>query len=255
MSDPNLLANMLDGFFSSPSQFTLATNLFYTAVVLPIVQVCMYFVFFFSCEEWKRPDYSWPDARRQLFFAVRDLILISPFSAFAQYLIMNGWYGRIYFHISDYGWPWVFASVPLYFLCADTFLYWGHRLLHTRWFYPYHKWHHSFYPIYPFVNGVLGVLDFVLQGLQAHILPVGIIPIHATVFVLTTMFLNVWSVYVHTVSAPHLPKNTIILDNGHHWMHHRFWNCNFALYTTFWDKVCGTYSPLVDEGQPKGDSE
>src|SRR5262245_61426615 len=37
---------------------------------------------------------------------------------------------KIYFVISDYGWPWYFASFAIVLVITELAVYWAHRILH-----------------------------------------------------------------------------------------------------------------------------
>lgn len=53
-------------------------------------------------------------------------------------------YSLLYTDVSDYGWPWVFASTLIYMVFNDFFIYWIHRLEHHPSVYKYvHKPHHK----------------------------------------------------------------------------------------------------------------
>jgi sterol desaturase/sphingolipid hydroxylase (fatty acid hydroxylase superfamily) len=238
-----------DEMFSSPENMTLKANFFNAIILVPIIQVFLYAIFFFGFGEDNRPDFDYKQAKEQFKLACRDTFIISPIAAVAMYLVTNKLFGRIYYRVSDYGLPYLFISIPLYFIASDTFLYWGHRLLHTKWFWKYHQYHHRFKPIYTQTNGILTIPDYLLQGLQGIILPLYFVPVHISIFTIIGLFINVWSVYVHTQSAPRLPKNIVnsfFLDNGDHLVHHQTSQYNFSIYIKFWDWLCGTYCSETD---------
>lgn len=53
-------------------------------------------------------------------------------------------HSKLYENVSDYGWTYFFASIGLYLLFTDFFIYWIHRLEHHPRIYKYiHKPHHK----------------------------------------------------------------------------------------------------------------
>ena len=46
-------------------------------------------------------------------------------------------YSRVYTNVDDYGWPYLFLSVPLFLMFTDFGVYWIHRGLHWGPFYKY----------------------------------------------------------------------------------------------------------------------
>jgi sterol desaturase/sphingolipid hydroxylase (fatty acid hydroxylase superfamily) len=77
-------------------------------------------------------------------------------------------------------------------------------------------------------------------------------PLHYTVIIawaITSLTLNV---YGH-LGFELLPKNFTRHKVGkwfntsvHHNMHHKFFNDNYSLYFTFWDRIMGTLHPQYD---------
>ncbi len=151
-------------------------------------------------------------------------------------------YTLIYEDISEKGWLWFSLSIVLMILIHDTWFYWTHRLMHhPRIFKHVHLVHHrstsptpwaaySFHPIEAIIEaGIFPIIVF-------------IIPAHETALLIFLIYMILRNVQGH-LGMELLPKSFI--DNRylnwhtttvHHDMHHRYFNSNYGLYFTWWDK-------------------
>lgn len=108
----------------------------------------------------------------------------------------------------------------IYTLNADLFFYTFHRILHSKYFYKYHKQHHEIK--HPF--GISGLYASKLEFVSD--LFVVFIPIYLTPS-------NVYVIYVWTLLGN---INTILSHSGHkfwgrfHYRHHEKHNCNYGLF-------------------------
>jgi sterol desaturase/sphingolipid hydroxylase (fatty acid hydroxylase superfamily) len=134
-------------------------------------------------------------------------------------------------------------------LLFDTWFYWLHRLIHSRWlFRTVHLWHHR--TITPEVwsnNSDLLLDNLFLQSywLVAHFL----IPIAPAVLAVHKLYDQVTGVMGHSgyehagkIAWPPSP----ILSVTHHDQHHRFGACNYATHFSLWDRLLGTLHPTHD---------
>ncbi len=148
--------------------------------------------------------------------------------------------------------PTVF-SVALSFVVSmllfDTWFYWLHRLIHSRWlFRRVHLWHHRTTAPEVWSNNSDLLLDtLVLQSywLVAHFL-IPIAPMVLAAHKLYDQFTGAMghSGYEHAgrIAWPPSP----ILSVTHHDQHHRFSNCNYATHFSLWDRLLGTLHPTHD---------
>lgn len=149
-------------------------------------------------------------------------------------------------------WPSAFATltlgwrIVLYLVMADFGHYWVHRLMHTRWFWRTHKWHH--YPTYMYwlagVRGSLiqGVLTNVPYIFAETLLNFGL-PWMAVAVMLKNTVQNDWM---------HLNVNWggtwlewVIVTPRYHHVHHsddpKHYRANLAPLFPIWDRIFGTY--------------
>lgn len=72
----------------------------------------------------------------------------------------------LYSNVSDYGWPWLFASATLYMIFNDIGIYWIHRIEHHPSIYKYiHKPHHKWIVPTPWAALAFHPLDGYVQSL------------------------------------------------------------------------------------------
>jgi sterol desaturase/sphingolipid hydroxylase (fatty acid hydroxylase superfamily) len=144
--------------------------------------------------------------------------------------------------------PWWLA--PLGFagvlLLQDIFYYGLHRLLHHRRLY---RWlhrghHHSRHP----TAWTAFAFDPAEALLQTTFL-VGaalLLPLPRSTYLALLLTMSLWAVLNH-LDPSRLPAafrqpglGQWLIGPAHHGRHHRRPGCNFGLYFTFWDRLCGT---------------
>jgi sterol desaturase/sphingolipid hydroxylase (fatty acid hydroxylase superfamily) len=137
------------------------------------------------------------------------------------------------------------ASLVLF----DTWFYWFHRLIHTRWLYrPVHRWHHmTVTPVVWSNNSDRLVDNLFLQSywLVAHL----IFPVAPAVLLVHKLYDQVTGIVGHSgwehsgrLSWPPSP----MVGVTHHDQHHRYFRCNYATHFSWWDRAMGTLHPEHD---------
>ena len=133
------------------------TGLFYTIVVLSFFIVLRYFAIagFFYWALWKRPGNLLRARRltqiqpsgRVIRHEIRWSVVSSVIYAIAGAIVIDAWrsgHTLIYMDVSEFGWLYLFASIPVYLFLHDTWFYWTHRIMHHRkLFSVMHKVHHE----------------------------------------------------------------------------------------------------------------
>ena len=131
-------------------------------------------------------------------------------------------------------------------LCDDTFFYFSHRLLHTKFLYKHiHSWHHDHYnsislaaeyahPIeFIFGNLLPTALGAAILGPRTHVLTYGCYIVYR---VMET--LEAHGGYEFPWAMTHFLPFSCSID--HHDHHHRVNKGNFGSFLILWDAVFGT---------------
>lgn len=178
----------------------------------------------------------------EFLYSISTILINGIFGIFLFYLYKHN-YLQIYTEAnSTFDYLYMGASVFLAMLFHDAYFYWSHRWMHSDFLYrTVHSVHHKslnptplssycFHPIEAFME------VFFLLPLLA------LLPMHPSAifaFLLLTFFFNVQG---HT-GFEFLPKwvwRTGLTTPTHHNLHHRRFNCNYALYGRIWDEWFGT---------------
>jgi sterol desaturase/sphingolipid hydroxylase (fatty acid hydroxylase superfamily) len=181
----------------------------------------------------------------ELVHSLSTICVFSVVGLVVYFLYING-NTTIYTDIKQHSWPYLFFSLLLMVLIQDSYFYWTHRLLHTRWFLKkIHVVHHrstnptpwaaySFHPLEAFIESVI-VFPFVT-----------IFPVHIFVFLSFTFLMMLTNVIGHLgfEFIPNKIRNSRIgsclTSSTHHNQHHQRGNRNFGYYFTFWDRMMRT---------------
>ena len=141
-------------------------------------------------------------------------------------------------------------SFVLSLVLFDTWFYWFHRLIHTRFFYGrVHRWHHlTVTPVVWSNNSDRLVDNLFVQSywLVAHFL----VPAAPLVLLAHKLYDQVTGVIGHS-GYEHggvwcWPPSPLV-GVTHHDQHHRFFRCNYATHFTLWDRLMGTLHPDHDK--------
>lgn len=140
-------------------------------------------------------------------------------------------------------WP---VSVLIYLFAQDTWFYWSHRTMHRpRLFRLAHAVHHhsrpptawtamSFHPIEAVSGAIL--IPFMVFVVPIHVSALGVVLTIATVMGVTNHM--GWEMFPRWLV--HSRIGDWLITASHHERHHEDYQCNYALYFRFWDKLCGT---------------
>ncbi len=144
-------------------------------------------------------------------------------------------------------------SVPLFFVISlvlhDTWFYWGHRILHTKAFYRFHKPHHMTITPTVWSNDAGSSVD-TLFAHSYYALVLFVLPMPPLVFLAHRVFDQVSAAIGHCgfehFASPTARKPWPLLCTLYHDQHHQYFVYNYANYFSFWDRLCGTIHPTYD---------
>ena len=148
--------------------------------------------------------------------------------------------------LQEMGLTWWMVVLEMYagIIVIDAYSYWKHRLLHTRFFFPFHKTHHSFRNPTPFGGFAVGPLEAFLTFWPVviicyppakHFVPLYITAIGA--FVVLNLYLHC-GVAFSWIEKIILPIG--LNSSGWHNYHHSDVVSNFGELSYIWDKICKT---------------
>lgn len=152
------------------------------------------------------------------------------------------WYAAI----DDVAW-WI--VVPSYIVLADLGAYFAHRVLHTRWLWSTHAWHHSPTHLY-WLSGLRGSPIHVLVLAAPYFLAAIVFPAPETGLLgLGILFLDVSNQhYIHSnLRVPFVKQlERVFVTPRFHFVHHsttpQISNSNYGFIFSFWDRLFGTYT-------------
>lgn len=229
--------------------FTVSIALFFIAVKV--------FQSYFKKRKIQKDEVSNKKLLKEYVNSISSLIIISLSSLVWGYLYANG-FTKNYTRIDDYGFAYFCFSIPMLIFFHETYHYFLHRFLHTKFMFRHvHKVHHqstnptiitsfSFHPVEAFLHPWYYVFASVL------------VPIHLSVLIITMIISFLVNLYGHAgyeiYSYRFLEKTGFLYwlnTPTNHNMHHKFSNCHYSYYSILWDRWLGTihndYENMVRE--------
>ncbi|KAF1319343.1 C-5 sterol desaturase, partial [Globisporangium splendens] len=196
------------------------------------------YAFFFDKQLMQHPRFLDKQLQREIVYSLQSIPVMT--------VLMLPWFlaevrgcTRMYKDVSEYGWTYLVASIPLFLVFTDMLIYWFHRWLHHPLVYAkIHKPHHKWIITTPFASHAFHPVDGFIQGLPYHLFPL-VLPIHRVVFLVMFTCVNYWTISIH--DGLHVSKNSWLNGAAHHTVHHTDFVYNYGQYFTFWDRVAGSY--------------
>ncbi|AYV78929.1 MAG: putative lathosterol oxidase-like [Edafosvirus sp.] len=162
-------------------------------------------------------------------------------------------YLKIYTGLFDYSITWLILSSIIYVIITDCLLWLQHYIFHTKILYKwFHYVHHKFtYPT-AFDFTAIHPVDMLTIYFSYHIVAL-IIPVYAGTIYLYGIVGNFLGLLYHGQGLLLFTKNKYFgkyfknIDIEFHNIHHLIHSSNYGigLFTTFWDKLFGTYKRSV----------
>lgn len=197
------------------------------------------------------------DYRREIFFSIISIIIFSFPPVFILFNDSIRPLTQYYTDISQYGNLYFFSAFVLMIFIHDAYFYWLHRLMHNKFLFKFvHLVHHkstnpspwaayAFHPIEAILESGIFVLLLFIMPLQDW---------HLIVFFICSLIYNVYGHLGFELYPKGFSKNWFgkwINTSVNHNMHHQYFEGNYGLYFTFWDKLMGTIRPDYDEHYDK----
>jgi Delta7-sterol 5-desaturase len=155
-------------------------------------------------------------------------------------------YTLVYREFSEYGPVYFILSLVLLLITHDTYFYWTHRAMHSKWSMKYvHRVHHQSTNPSPWAAFAFHPLEAIGEA-GILLVAVFLFPVHMITIMAFMFFMTVYSVYGH-LGWELYPKNfhrtwigKWVNTSVNHNLHHKRFDGNYGLYFLFWDRVMGT---------------
>jgi sterol desaturase/sphingolipid hydroxylase (fatty acid hydroxylase superfamily) len=194
---------------------------------------------------------GWPgrgDAWREVGYSLSTLLVFAALGATVIGLLFAG-HVEIYRDPRAHGWAWLLASLPLMIVWHDTWFYWTHRLLHTRWALRHvHGVHHRSRQPTPWAAYAFHPLEALVNGLVTP-LALLVVPLHWSVVMLFALHQIARNALGHAAietmprGFTHHAIGRHFTTTTHHHLHHETASGNYGLWFTWWDSACATERP------------
>ncbi len=213
---------------------------------------------FFTAEYW------WPT--RQIPYSqvlAQDVVALTTYQVFFVFAAQVT--SRIsVFHYSYWHWRALPFAVKLvvFLLVLDGLAYWMHRLWHTSWVWPIHRWHHSPSELY-WLAGIRASLPQIVLANIPYLLAFPLLkPVPSLFFPLYSYMLLLTNNWMHmNVTWQSRKLEWFFVTPRYHRVHHLKEigqaGANFGVLFTVWDRLFGTYvdPERVDVTGPYGIQE
>jgi len=210
------------------------------------------YVLFFDRSRLTHPRFLKDQIKQEIAVAMRSIPVVAIYTLPWFLLEVRG-YSKLYEDPFQYGKFYFFFQFVLFLAFTDGLIYYIHRGLHYPFFYKHlHKTHHKWIAATPFASHSFAPLDGYAQSLPYHFFPF-LFPIQKHAYVALFMFVNVWTVLIH--DGAYFANNRVINGAACHTLHHLYFNYNYGQFTTFWDRLGGSYrAPTEEEFYRKADT-
>eukprot|EP01064_Diplonema_japonicum_P020396 TRINITY_DN2972_c1_g2_i1.p1 TRINITY_DN2972_c1_g2~~TRINITY_DN2972_c1_g2_i1.p1 ORF type:complete len:285 (+),score=36.25 TRINITY_DN2972_c1_g2_i1:40-894(+) len=204
-----------------------------------------------KCQPGKEYDLIWEELKE----LALSCYVSASLTAWPVAMYLNGDETALTMSVDDASmgtgsWIIVYSKLLFILLAADFYLYWKHRLLHSRYLYVFHKGHHQFYNPTPFAGFAVSpgealvtfvpILGFCITHLKLYT------PVHLP-GVFSFVFLNFYLHAGYNVPAleKYLPYFYINTSKFHN-LHHEKTHTHFGEMLTLWDNLMGTVEGHLD---------
>ncbi|NNJ91145.1 MAG: sterol desaturase family protein [Gammaproteobacteria bacterium] len=185
-------------------------------------------------------------ARLEIYSSIKALGVSAILFSTGFFFQLQGW---VLFEPLPLNW-WSFAfSFFVIFILFDAWFYWGHRLLHLKTFYRWHKPHHSSIAPTAWSNDSSAVMDTVIEHGFYFVVWV-LLPVPALAVFALRLFDQVSGMIGHSgfeyFAGRGSRKPSPFICTIFHDLHHSQFHYNFGNFMSLWDRWMGTMHPNYD---------
>lgn len=211
-----------------------------------LLTLLFYIPFYKRQSNWtlKRQIYSkLPDHKAQL-FEIKWSLVSSAIFGLSGVLLGIFWqlgWTKFYLPFDQHGWVYLILSGFILSLLHDLYFYLTHRLLHIPWMYRrFHAIHHASIQPSPWASFSFHPVESIIEALPLPLFAL-ILPLHPTVIISYLTLMTISAIINHLgFEVMPLMLQRWLISGTHHSNHHRYFNSNFGLFYTFWDRHLGT---------------
>lgn len=222
--------------------------------VLYFVFGALSYYFVFDRSTMKHPRFLKNQISLEMKQALTSMPVMALMTAPCFWLELQG-YSKLYDSTADGPGLWYnFLQFPLFIAFTDYFIYWIHRGLHHPLVYKHlHKPHHKWIMPTPFASHAFHPIDGFAQSVPYHLFPF-IFPLQKWAYVALFVFINFWTIMIH--DGEFITNHPVVNGAACHAIHHMEFTGNFGQFTTFPDRLGGSYrqpheSMFVADGKLK----
>ncbi|MGE0791717.1 MAG: sterol desaturase family protein [Sandaracinaceae bacterium] len=184
----------------------------------------------------------------------RDTVLASFIAAaFLAWPLARMWSGEetgLTWDVDEAGGPLAVALENILGIVAlDAWLYWKHRLLHTKPMFQFHRAHHSYRDPTSYSSFAVGTVESVLTFWPVVFLAFPWAPHYAPVYFVLVVGFIVLNLYLHCGVTSRLVEAVLpkvgFNTSAYHNRHHADANVNFAEALIVWDYLMGTHEAAI----------
>ncbi|MDX8399733.1 MAG: sterol desaturase family protein [Gallionellaceae bacterium] len=185
--------------------------------------------------------------KTEILWSLSTFVVFACTGAIMFYLVSRG-HTKMYLEIDAMGWGYFCFSVIASIMIHDAYFYLAHRLMHHPiLFKKVHLVHHLSIDPTPWASFAFHPYEAVLEALiiPLIILTLPIHPFAIFIFLTYMVLMNTWGHLGYELLPRAFPRAfpfSLSNTSTHHNMHHSKFNCNYGLYFSGWDKLCGTMS-------------
>ncbi len=153
------------------------------------------------------------------------------------------------------GLPLVLIQNTLAVFVLDAWLYWKHRLLHTKLLFPFHRAHHAYRDPTALAGFAVGPVESVMTFWPLVLVALPEAPHYAPIYFSLVCGFILLNYYLHCGVRIELIERLLsplfINTSAFHNIHHSHADVNFGEAMTLWDRLCQTRLSDSRRGQQK----